>query len=57
MLLDYNFTIKYQLTYKIGQADTLSRLMDYHHKQLEITVVAAVSGEPEVSTEHSQLLQ
>lgn len=48
MLLDYNFSIKYQPGSKIGQADALSRLISSNQKVPEDRVIAAISVEPEV---------
>ena len=50
MRLGYGFTYKYQLPDNIVQADALSRLMDSHRKQSEVSVVVAVSVEKEVCT-------
>ena len=49
-LLDYDFSIKYLSTYSIGQADTLSRLINKHQKQPEDSVVPVISLEPEISS-------
>ena len=48
MLLDYNFSIKYQAGSKISQADALSRLISSNQKAPEERVIAAISVEPEV---------
>lgn len=48
MLLDYNFSIKYQSSSNISQAYALSRLISSHCKLPEDTVVAVVFVEPEV---------
>ena len=48
ILLDCNFSIKYQLGSKIGQTDALSRLISSNQKAPENRVIAAISVEPEV---------
>ena len=48
MLLDYNFSIKYQPGSKTGQADALSKLISSNQKAPEDRVIAAISVEPEV---------
>ena len=48
MLIDYNFSIKYQPSSKIGQADALSRIISSNQKAAEDRVIAAILVEPEV---------
>ena len=48
MLLGYDFSIKYQSTESIGQADALSRLIESQRQKPEDSVVASIFVEPEI---------
>ena len=48
MLLDDNFSIKYQPGSKIGHADAVYRLISSNQKAPKDRVMAAISVEPEV---------
>ena len=50
MLLDYDFSIKYQSTNSNGQVYVLSRLINIHQNLPKDYVVAAVSAEPEIAS-------
>ena len=51
MLLDYNFSIKYQPDMIIGQADALFRLISSNQKAPEDRFIVAISAEPEAISE------